>query len=115
MNSNEKVSNMNNFWDSTSYQQTIWLNHSLQIITDKSYVHSLKRGTYIMEIKNIFEMNIIRYSIFLWIILSKESHIIIKQWKFIDLLRISSPVKLSKVNAPNSKYKSQTFANLYPE
>ena len=62
-------------------------------------------------------MNIIRYSIFLflWIILSKESHIIIKQWKLIDLLRISSPVKLSKVNDPNSKYKSQTFANLYPD
>ena len=70
-----------------------------------------------MEIKNIFEINIFRLSKFLilWIILSKESHIIIKQWKFIYLLWISSPVKLSKINDPNSKYKSQTFVNLYPE
>ena len=38
---------MNNLWDSTLYQQTIWLKHSLQIITDMSYVQTLKRGTYI--------------------------------------------------------------------
>ena len=70
-----------------------------------------------MEIKNIFEINIFRLSKFLilLIILSKESHIIIKQWKFIELLRISSPVKLSKINDPNSKYKNRTFVSLYQE